>query len=569
MQPKLLYPDGRLNDAGGLVFGGGEPWIYGKGNAEPDAPQFSCRRAPDYASGACLLVRRSAFTEVGGFDARYAPAYYEDTDLSFSLRAAGWKVLYEPASKVIHLEGGTAGTDTGQGIKQYQLVNAEKFKSKWADELRFRTPLGAGAVESWAHRPQGGFGPGELLRVAGTGAVEAARDDAAAAKSILVLDSFMPVFDRASGGLRTFTMLQALRQAGHAVTFYALAGGSRSYADAVGRLGIACFGGDRTEIADRGPGYESAVWPTLDALLSGWHFDVVVVSPWSTAEIVLDQVRRHAPRAAVIVDTNDVHFLRLQREAAVSERPPHDLVDAKRRELAVYRRADRVVCVTEDDAAVVRHEIPDADIVIVPNAHAEVDGGPGFDERTGCLFVGNFNHLPNGDAMTWWKQDIGPLLAEGLPEAELTIIGNDPMGVAADLAGPGIIVGGTVASTLPFLHQARVSVAPLRYGAGMKGKVGEALAAGVPVVLTSVAAEGMGLIHEEHVLIADSADAFARAVQRLYLDRDLWQRLRDGGRAHVGSHFGLDRMRTAVGDMLSAVPATASMTPRSALSTAP
>ena len=151
VQPKLLYPDGRLNDAGGLVFGGGEPWIYGKGSPEPDAPQFSCRRAPDYASGACLLVRRTAFDEVGGFDDRYAPAYYEDTDLSFSLRAAGWKVLFEPASKVVHLEGGTAGTDLSQGIKRYQIRNAVKFAQKWARR--------AGRGDPAATRRGGALGP--------------------------------------------------------------------------------------------------------------------------------------------------------------------------------------------------------------------------------------------------------------------------------------------------------------------------------------------------------------------------------------------------------------------------
>ncbi|HUO48435.1 MAG TPA: glycosyltransferase, partial [Acidimicrobiales bacterium] len=127
VQPKLVYPDGRLNDAGGLVFAGGAPWVYGKGHPDPGAPQFDCRRAPDYASGACLLVRKRAFDEVGGFDDRYAPAYYEDTDLSFALRAGGWSVLYEPASTVVHIEGGTAGTDTSTGLKQYQVRNAERF----------------------------------------------------------------------------------------------------------------------------------------------------------------------------------------------------------------------------------------------------------------------------------------------------------------------------------------------------------------------------------------------------------------------------------------------------------
>ncbi len=243
VQPKLLYPDGRLNDAGGLVFGGGEPWIYGKGSTEPDAPQFSCRRAPDYASGACLLVRHRAFDDVGGFDDRFAPAYYEDTDLSFSLRAAGWKVLFEPASKVVHVEGGTAGTDVSQGIKRYQIRNAVRFTQKWSSELAQRPPLRPEEVERWAHRPQGGFGPGETLRVRDDSVVDVARAAASEAHSILVLDPFMPVFDRASGGLRTLTMLRCLREAGHAVTFYALAGGSRHYADVVGRLGISCFGG--------------------------------------------------------------------------------------------------------------------------------------------------------------------------------------------------------------------------------------------------------------------------------------------------------------------------------------
>jgi GT2 family glycosyltransferase/glycosyltransferase involved in cell wall biosynthesis len=567
VQPKLLYPDGRLNDAGGLVFGGGEPWVYGKGSPEPDAPQFSCRRAPDYASGACLLVRREAFTDVGGFDPRYAPAYYEDTDLSFALRAAGWKVLYEPASKVVHVEGGTAGTDLGQGLKQYQVVNADKFASKWADELALRPALGSNAVESWAHRPQGGFGPGELLRVRDDTAVEAARLEAAETKSVLVLDPFMPVFDRASGGLRTFTMLRSLREAGHAVTFYALAGGSRHYADAVGRLGIACFGGDRSEATGRGPGYSQAVWPTLKELLTVWHFDAIIVSPWSTAEVTLDELRRYAPHATVILDTNDVHFLRLERAAALDGQRAAEAVNTKRRELSVYRRADRVVCVTDADAETVRAEIPDADIVIVPNAHAEVDSGPGFDERTGCLFVGNFNHQPNGDAVAWWKQEIGPLLAEGLPDAGLTVVGNDPMGAAAALAGPGVTVEGTVASTLPYLHRARVSVAPLRYGAGMKGKVGEAMAAGVPVVVTTIAAEGMGLVDEENALVADTASAFAAAVDRLYGDPELWQRLRDAGRAHAMTHFGIDRMRRGVAEMLEGTGSTASSDTRSTLST--
>jgi O-antigen biosynthesis protein len=134
------------------------------------------------------------------------------------------------------------------------------------------------------------------------------------------------------------------------------------------------------------------------------------------------------------------------------------------------------------------------------------------------------------------------------------VVGNDPHGTAAAFAGPGITATGAVVSTVPFLHQARVSVAPLRYGAGMKGKVGEALSAGLPVVLTSVAAEGMGLVDGEHVLVADTAEAFAAAVERLSTDAELWGRLREAGRAHVARHFGIDRMRRAVDAMLDSTP---------------
>jgi O-antigen biosynthesis protein len=159
VQPRLLYPDGRLNSAGDLVFRD-QAWNYGKGASNPRAPQFSGRRAPDYASGAVLLVRRSMFVEIGGFDDRYAPAYYEDTYLSFSFRAKGWKVLYEPRSDVIHMEGGTAGTELTSEFKRTQMeLNKQKFWDKWADELRDRPAASLDIIEAWAHRDQGKFNP--------------------------------------------------------------------------------------------------------------------------------------------------------------------------------------------------------------------------------------------------------------------------------------------------------------------------------------------------------------------------------------------------------------------------
>jgi O-antigen biosynthesis protein len=159
VQPRLLYPDGRLNSAGDLVFGD-QAWNYGKGDLNPRAPQYAKRRAPDYASGAVLLVRKAMFDAIGGFDDRYAPAYYEDTDLSFAFRAQGWKVLYEPRSDVIHMEGGTAGSELTSEFKRTQMdKNKKLFWEKWHDELKDRPFASMDIIELWAHRDQGRFNP--------------------------------------------------------------------------------------------------------------------------------------------------------------------------------------------------------------------------------------------------------------------------------------------------------------------------------------------------------------------------------------------------------------------------
>jgi GT2 family glycosyltransferase/glycosyltransferase involved in cell wall biosynthesis len=534
VQPKLIYPDGRLCDAGGLVFAGGDAWVYGKGHPVPDAPQFSCRRAPDYASGACLLVRKAAFAAVGGFDPRYAPAYYEDTDLSFALRSAGWRVLYEPASVVTHLEGGTAGTDTSAGMKRYQVVNREKFATKWAGELAGRPALDPAVVEAWAHRPQGGMGPGEDPAMA----VPSAR-----ARTILVFDPFLPAYDRSSGQRRLLEVLRILRAGGHHVTYYAANAADRDrYGPVLSRLGIAAWGpepGRRPVGAVAAAHYDAVFNPGLAPLAAQRAYDTVLLSSWSVAEALLPEVRRLLPAATAIVDSVDVHFVREERGARVLG-DAAAMAAARRtraREMAVYRAADSVWAVTPDDAEAIRREGGVGHIAVVPNIHEVCDPGPPFGEREGLVFVANFSHPPNYDALVWWCEEVGPALEERLGGLCLTVVGYDPCGDGAALARPGVRVVGWVPDLRPWLHAARVFVAPLRFGAGMKGKVGEALAAGTPVVATSVAAEGMGITPGVHALVADDPGAFADAICALYTDEARWGGLAEAGRRLVAERY--------------------------------
>jgi GT2 family glycosyltransferase len=136
---KLVYPDGRLQDAGGIVWNEGSCWIYGRWD-DPNKQKYNRIIEADYVSGACMIIRKELWEEIGGFDERYSPAYYEDTDLAFEVRKRGYKVVYQPESVVVHFEGVSCGRDNRKGIKSFQEINREKFLRKWETVLRDEYP---------------------------------------------------------------------------------------------------------------------------------------------------------------------------------------------------------------------------------------------------------------------------------------------------------------------------------------------------------------------------------------------------------------------------------------------
>lgn len=528
---KLVYPDGRLQEAGGLVFSDASGWNFGRG-ADPGLPALNRPCEVDYCSGAALLVRRDLFERLGGFDARYAPAYYEDTDLCFGIRKLGHKVLYCPGAVVIHHEGITAGTDLAAGMKRHQAENRARFAAKWADELRAQDPPpGAGdGPPSTADRAR-------LARLARAPAVPAGDGP-----RVLVVDPLMPLHDRASGSLRLFRLLRLMRDAGCQVTYVARDGsGQERYRQELLAMGIDAHAGDPERMASLGRPLDA---PRIDLprFLARGRFDLAWLSTWHIAAQYLPLLRAHSPATKLVVDTVDVHFLREWRQAEVEGRTlpsANELRAAEQCELAVYRAADTVVTVTDGDAQALRERGLRVPIAVIPNVHpAARSRSTPVERRSGLLFVGNFAHPPNVDAIRWFCAEVWPLVQARIPGVRLSVVGGCAPEEVRALASPSVTITGPVPEMEPYLEAARVSIAPLRFGAGMKGKIGEALAHGLPVVTTPLGAEGMGLVDREQVLIAPDAAAFAAGVVELHADPELWSSLAAAGAAHAESLWG-------------------------------
>ena len=485
---KLLYPDGSLQEAGGIVWNNGQPWNLGKGD-NAFSPKFNYVRQVDYVSGAALMIETEIWNKVNGFSEEFAPAYYEDTDLAFKVRKAGYKTVYCPFSEVIHFEGMSNGRDTSTGIKQHQVINSPKFRAKWINDYYNNGSVGH-----------------ENVRL---------NMDRYIHYRVLVIDYSTPKPDQEAGGHATVQEIHLLQSLGCKVSFlpnnFAHEG---KYTEFLQKMGVECF---------YAPYYTS-----IDKLFEqhGQEFDIFYVIRYNVAERYIDLMRKNT-KAKIIFNNADLHFLRELRTALNTDNKDLSGPLATRdREFSLMRKVDVILSYNKTEHAIITsHNLRQDNIFCTPWVVQIKKPKKTFAEREGITFLGGYRHPPNVEAMEHFVTEVMPLLREKQKGIKLHIYGSNLPKSLEELASDDIILEGFVESLATVFENCRVFVVPLLSGAGLKGKVIDCLSYGVPSVLSPIAAEGTNLNHGINTMIAEDPEEWVTNIIQLYNDETMWNKI--------------------------------------------
>ncbi|MBV9587643.1 MAG: glycosyltransferase, partial [Alphaproteobacteria bacterium] len=497
----------RLQECGGIIWRMGDGWNWGR-DQNPEDPRFCYMRDTDYVSGAALMIKASLFKQLGKFDKYYCPLYYEHTDLCFKVRQLGYRTVVQPASEVIHFEGASAGTSvTGTGVKRFQAVNHRKFFDRWKDALA-------------VHRFNG-----ELPELEAERAVR---------QRALVIDDSVPEPDKDAGSNAVFQHILALQRLGYKVTF--IPGDNMAkidpYTAELQRRGVECL-------------YHPFYFSVEDVFRKRPQpFDLVYLHRYSNASKYGGMIRQHFPKARILYNVADLHFLRMERQAELENDPVlrQQAEQMRRLELGAMFFVDCVIVHSAAEAELLTKLAPQINVQVIPWTVEPREVAKSEKAQQAVAFIGGYGHPPNIDAAKWAVQSLMPDLRKAVPGIELLLVGSRMPEEISALAEKDVVPLGYVRSLDNVFERVRLTIAPLRYGAGLKGKVLESFAAGIPCVMTTIAAEGLDLPKALQSLVADQPQQIAARVAKLCRDEAEYWHMVEECKAYMTANYSAQRI---------------------------
>ncbi|MGU3493196.1 glycosyltransferase [Xanthobacteraceae bacterium A53D] len=515
---RILHSDGSLREAGGIVWRDGTGTSIGHG-ATPHRPEYTYRRTVDRVSATGALVRADAFAALGGFSGDFASAFGAEADLAFHLRAQGRHVVFVPDAVVLHGQRqGDAGKDAATALE----ADAALLRARHPGDLARQFPPGQ-----------------DVLR---------AKERGMGAPVILMIDHDVPTPDRDAGSRTTLAFLRELKGLGFVVKYWPHDRGYRpGYTADLEALGIEMVDG-------RWPG-SFAEWIAEH----GGALDHALVCRPNVAIDVTDALVT-GTSARLSYYGHDLHYVRMRRQAAVTgDDALRAAADAMARtERDIWRRYDTVIHLSATETAIVERE--------VPGCRARTILSVSFDSFTRrsapppgrtLAFIAGFSHLPNIDAAEFLVREVMPLVWAQAEDARLLIIGSNPTEAVRALAQKRVEVTGWVsdARLTQYYDEVRLAVAPLRFGAGVKIKVVEAMSLGLPIITTAIGAEGLVDVAQA-IPVHDGAPEIAASILRLLTDDAAWAATSAAETAYAERHFSRTAMAAALKEALAVdVPA--------------
>lgn len=514
---KLIFANKMLQEAGGIIYQDATGYNYGRCQI-PNSKEFNYLKEVDYCSGASLLIKKDFWQELGGFDEYFAPAYYEETDLCFRVREKGLKVYYQPKSEIIHFES----VSLKESHDDLMKINGEKFFSRWKEVLKKQT-----------QNPEYNF---------------LARDRSQNKKTLLFCDDHILRPDTNCGNRSSFQYLEMFCEMGFNVKYigkhYLKPDTPRDlvYEDMIQQLGV--------EMIDFTPGRFDRWFEN-----NGKFVDYLYINRPQVWECLEPFFKKYCKSAKRFYQGHDVHFLRERRAHELAgdlEENSGWINDTEKAEKKIWKEADYVYYFSDKEIEIVKEYAPDSNAKKIPlYLYKEPEKIHYKDSRKDLLFVGSFRHTPNYDGVKWFIEEIFPLILSKNPEIKFNIVGANAPEDVLKYASDNIIFKGFVSDEeLDELYKnTRIVVSPLRFGAGVKGKIIEAMMYQVPVVTTMIGIEG---IDNEQRLIAveDEVNKFAQKTVELYNNYEKLKQISEASLDYINQNFSMEKAKKEFEELL-------------------